>query len=423
MISRGDNIVFDGTTFIGQSGYAPKRSCRGRVGIHLDPVRFKETVLGETAGKWKGTTVRNASFQNYEQTDTGCSQYSMPLKFFSHQTFVKAYNAPHYIENVQFDVPSQIDACMPGTGIDDLSVEILSDNNSALTPAGTAGFLVSPKLTPLVSTGCQAYNKCLAFCEGACLRTVTVVSGNAAFDDDLVLVVKRVSDGTTLKIGKNTRGGSTNLNRFDAAYTVALVKDSYEFFFESSLSPGVLSWPKYTQMAMEAAPSCTNHLVKSDISVLEPSSRPECDELIYNGSFDAGVDGWRPVADFSHHSIVHTMEGVGASGAILSKTHNPAQWIDATCIEAGDVFELSFAYKIVAAGTSKLPFSIINRNSFTGGTYTVDGEWTTVTDTWTVTDQDANQDKVMFRVGGGNQKILLDNVSIAKVGSRRQLRG
>lgn len=52
MISRGDNIVFDGTTFIGQSPFAGNNG--NKVGIHLDPVRFKETVLWEHKGYWKG---------------------------------------------------------------------------------------------------------------------------------------------------------------------------------------------------------------------------------------------------------------------------------------------------------------------------------------------------------------------------------
>ena len=56
MISRGDNIVFDGTTFIGQSPFADNTG--NKVGIHFDPVRFRETVLWEHKGYWKGENPR-----------------------------------------------------------------------------------------------------------------------------------------------------------------------------------------------------------------------------------------------------------------------------------------------------------------------------------------------------------------------------
>jgi len=416
----------------------------GKIGIHLDPVRFKETVLGETSGYWKGTVVRDVEFLNYSSQER-CSN-ATPLKFFSHQTFVKASNAPHYIENIRSDVPSKIDACFSGDGakIDDMSIEIVGDSNGMLTPGGSPGFLVSPKLAPMVDGGCEDYNSCLKFCRNACFRTISVITGNAAFADDLVMVVRR-SDGTTLTIEKDVRGTGPK-NRFHASYTVALPKASYEMRFESLASPGILQWPKYAHPALEAAPSCANYLEDSDLNFVQPGSRSECSQLIHNGNMDGGLDGWYG----RHHSIdFQATGGVAGSGALatsktLAQANQPVQSLDVSCIDLGDVFEVSFTFKVVSGGTSNLPKARIEVASFMEDTKRkkttrvdtlaspevsnyVAGEWTTASNMWTVGNSAANADVLKLYIVGGSQKILLDKVSITKISSgnsngKRQLR-
>lgn len=135
MISRGNNVVFDGTTFVGQSDFA-KKDCRSeKVAIHLDPVRLQETVIWNFNGYKKGTTIRNSKFLNWSQEDTNCpSEFATPLKFYSHQTFIKSYSAPHVFEDLQFDDPTYfIDVSMPGSGIDDVQIEVTSDQNDAFS--------------------------------------------------------------------------------------------------------------------------------------------------------------------------------------------------------------------------------------------------------------------------------------------------
>eukprot|EP00526_Cylindrotheca_closterium_P003088 CAMPEP_0113602820 /NCGR_PEP_ID=MMETSP0017_2-20120614/955_1 /TAXON_ID=2856 /ORGANISM="Cylindrotheca closterium" /LENGTH=1570 /DNA_ID=CAMNT_0000511183 /DNA_START=2723 /DNA_END=7435 /DNA_ORIENTATION=+ /assembly_acc=CAM_ASM_000147 len=430
MISRADNLVFDGTTFIGQSPFANDNG--NKVGIHFDPVRLKETVLWEHKGYWKGTTVKNVRFYNHSQ----------PMQFFSHQSFVKAYNAPHYIENVWSDTPAMIEGCMSNDPtIDDLQIEIVADDNGDVTPTGKAGFLVSPKFTPMISN-CQGYNGCLQFCEGACLRTVTVIAGNAAFDDDLNMVVTRKSDGQTLLIGKDQRGERKH-NRFSAAYTVALPKDDYTIHFESPSSPGTLQWPKHAVPVFEAAPSCANHLIDSDLVFSKPESRrPECDELIYNGDFEGsswGSEGWHSF----HHSLQHSPDGgVGGSGAVativnLSQSNKPAQFLDASCVEAGNEYEIAFSYKIVGGDFSSVPRAKIETKEWdatgknlargrahpTGTSTSVDGEWTTLKYQWTADNTAGKADQLRFYIDGGAQKIMVDNVLFTKTrGGRRERR-
>ena len=442
-ISRGDNIFFVSTHFIGQTPFTSKQAgCDGtngeKVGIHLDPFRFSETVLGDYSGANTGAHIYHSHFSNYTSTATGCGRNSRPLRFINHQTFVKAYNAPHYIENVQFDTPSYIDACMSGASgerFDDMSIEIVSDDHAALT--GAAGFLVSPKLAPMLSS-CSPYNGCLEFCEGACLRTVTVVTGNAAFGDDLVMHVRRVSDDTEIVIEKEVRGHPNPApvhNQYSAAYTVALPKADYELWFESASTPGVLQWPKYAHAVYEAPPSCTNYVVEGDLQFTKPSVRSECNELIHNGDF-SGHPSWESEG---WHAAYHGLDiletgGVNGSAAVattttLSNSNHPSQPLDPTCVEDGDVFEIKFSF-MSSTTTSTLPsariqvaeFSTVNKRletkrweNFAPAASYQPGEWQTVTDLWTIDSLSANADYLKFSVVGGDQMIVLDNVSIIKV--------
>lgn len=448
-ISRGDNIVFMYTHFIGQTPFTSKQAnCNGssgkKVGIHLDPFRFSETVLGDYSGENKGTHVYQCQFSNFTSAATSCGSDSRPLRFVNHQTFVKAYNAPHYIDNVKFDVPSQIDACMSGASgerFDDMSIEIVNDDHGALT--GAAGFLVSPKLAPMNS--CDSYNDCLEFCVGACLRTVTVVTGNAAFDDDLEMHVRRVSDDIEIVIEKEVRGFPNPApvhNRFSAAYTVALPKADYQLWFESASTPGVLQWPKYAHAVYEAAPSCTNYVVEGDLQFTKPSIRSECNELIHNGDF-SGPPSWESEGwHAAHHGLeISETGGVDGTAAVatttaLSNSNHPSQPLDTTCVEDGDEFEIKFSF-MSSTTTSTLPsariqvadFSTTNKRlettrweKFNPAENYQAGEWHTVTDSWTVDSVSANADYLEFAVIGGDQMIILDNVSITKVSGRRNLR-
>jgi hypothetical protein len=451
-ISRGDNAFFVSTHFIGQTPFTSKQAgCDGtngnKVGIHLDPFRFSETVLGDYSGSNKGTHIYHSHFTNYTSSITGCGSNSRPLRFINHQTFVKAYNAPHYIDNVVFDTPSDIDACMSGASgerFDDMSIEIVSDDNAALTENGEAGFLVSPKLAPMNS--CSHYNECLEFCAGACLRTVTIITGNAAFDDDLEMHVRR-ADGTKIVIEKEVRGHPNPApvhNQFSAAYTVALPKADYELWFESASTPGVLQWPKYAHAVYEAPPSCTNFVAEGDLLFTKPAVRTECNELIHNGDF-SGPASWESEGWHAAHHGLDILEsgGVDGSAAVattttLAASNHPSQPLDPTCVNDDDVFEIKFSF-MSSTTASTLPsariqvskWNPVNKKletlrweSFAPAASYQPGEWHTVTNLWTVDSLVAGADHLEFAVVGGNQMIVLDNVSITKITGtgRRNLR-
>ena len=119
-----------------------------KVGLHLDPYRLHETVIWRFSGDKTGTTVRNAKFLNWGQEAT-------PLKFFSHQTFIKAYQAPHVFEDLYFDDPTySVDAVMPGSTIDDVQIEVASDSNGVFSADHQTGFLVANKFENMIPSGC-----------------------------------------------------------------------------------------------------------------------------------------------------------------------------------------------------------------------------------------------------------------------------
>ena len=110
------------------------------------------------------------------------------MKFGDHQTFLEAYIATTTIQNITVDLPFIMDACMPGSNIDDVQVEIASDSNNAFSTGGAQGFLVRPKFEPLIP-GYQDYGGSLKFYPGVCIRTISMLAGDASFADDNVMMV------------------------------------------------------------------------------------------------------------------------------------------------------------------------------------------------------------------------------------------
>jgi hypothetical protein len=439
MISRGDDIVFDGTTFIGQTDFANVDCNREKVAIHLDPVRLQETVLWNFNGNKKGTTVQNCEFLNFSQEHTNCpSEVATPLKFYSHQTFIKAYSAPHVFEDLKFDDPNySIDAIMPGSGIDDVHIEVASDQNGIFSTEQLTGFLIRDEIESMIPTTCTDYNEGLKFCPNACIRTISIVAGNSAFFDDIQMIVEDES-GRQTRIAKNVRGHPEPqpvANRFFAVYPVALPKGRFQIRFEDS--SGSPSWPKYAFVVPEAAPvSCSDYVDESDIEFVKPeSSRPVCDDLIFNGDFDLGKDGW-----YAHHHGIELLETGGfdgtaglASTMALNTGNSIAQSIDGSCLEAGSEYDVSLSYKIVDYdGSNNLPYVRLEVQNYltsdpskkrlqtisamvfrTSSEFVSDG-WNTISGVWIIDENIANADKHMMHLGGGAHKVVIDNVIIRR---------
>jgi len=441
MISRGDDLVFDGTTFIGQTEFANKDCRNEKVGIHLDPVRLQETVIWSFSGNKKGSTVRNCKFLNFSQKDTNCnSESANPLKFFSHQTFIKAYSAPHVFENLEFDDPSYfVNAMMPGSGIDDVQIEVKSDQNGIFSSSGQPGFLVTEKLESMVPIDCSSLKNGLKFCPNTCIRTVSVLAGNSAYIDDDIVMVVTDENGREFRKTKDVRGhpGPQPVgNRFFASYSLSLPKGKFQIKFVDS--NGSLSWPKSAFVVLEAAPeSCSPYVDESDFEFIKPEpSRLACEQLVHNGDFEDGKDGWYAL----HHGI-DLLEGGGIDGSKalattkpLNSANNLAQNIDGSCLVDGDEYDISLSYKIVNYdGSNNLPYLRIQYKEFeisnpsnkklqgrgsvtfhtTSGSFVPDG-WNTISGVWKIDEFAAAADVHSFILGGGSHKIVIDNVSFKR---------
>lgn len=435
MISRGDDIVFNGTTFIGKTEHAGVSNCRWeKTAIHLDPVRLQETVLWNFKGNKKGTTLDNVTFQNWSPSALGCESESgvgTPLKFFNHQTFIKSYSAPHVFKDLSFDSEYVVHANMPGSGIDDVQIEIVSDKNNALTNDGK-GFFISTKLEKMIPTTCKDYDNGLKFCPDSCIRTVTVLAGNSPFLDDVEMVVTDANDRTReISIKKDVRHSVERGKGFFAAYTIALPKSTYEISFMEP-STGSRSWPRYAFVVPEAAPvSCQEYVDESDFTFVKPTQgREGCEELIFNGNFDGGDEGW-----YAHHHSYSILEGGGTNGSAALVSNLPltqgskiSQAIDGSCLESGQEYDLSISFKLLDYnGNSNPPYvrietqnfvdkklQSVRANVFQSSDFNKDAldGWYTISGTWTVDDDIANAGKHVIRMGGADYKVVLDNVSL-----------
>jgi hypothetical protein len=443
MVNRGDNIVFNGTVFDGKSAFADPH-CRGqeKVAISLNPTRLNGV---DFTGTFTGTTLINTKFQHWSAEDTQCFDIpSRPLSFNPDQVFIPQFAAPHYFENIEMDSsPSGIiDACDASTmlGMDDMILEVVDDAHQAFSTSGNPGFLASPKVTTMLPPGaCDTYSDCLDFCEGACLRTISVMTGDVAMPEDVVMIVTDTVTGNELTIERGLRSGEQT--RFDARFTVALPQGSFTAKFIKN-STQELVWPGYATQVYEAAPRCVNPIMPGELVFEVPeASRAACDELIYNGNFDAGIEGWQD----QHSGITWQNDtGVDGSGAIGTTTrtnmnqHFAYQWMDVSCIEEGDVFDVEVSYLNVNKDTGAVedaclggwmdcPRGRIARSDFIDFRYVTrwntiastsncnnTGVFNMISGTWTVSAEEGSSDRIHFNIPGGTDQLVIDNVSIRK---------
>ena len=144
-----------------------------------------------------------------------------------------------------------------------------------------------------------------------------------------------------------------------------------------------------------------------------------------------------------HHSLEYTPDGgVDGSGAVatkkyLSEANQPAQYIDTSCVTAGNEYEISFSYKALDGDTTNVPSAKIRKSEWDSSSKVLSnagrvdltrtdivsvGEWTTLKYLWTADEAAANVDSLRLYIAGGSQRIMLDNVSFIKIGSGRRER-
>jgi hypothetical protein len=270
------------------------------------------------------------------------------------------------------------------------------------------------------------------------MRTITVLAGNAPFFDEIDMIVTETDTLRKIVIEKDVRGHPVPQpvgNRFFSAYMVSLPKGKYEISFVDR-STGSPSWPRYAALIPEAAPkSCIDYVEDNDFVFTMPdSSRPSCDELIFNGNFDEGKDGW-----YAFHHGINLLETGGIDGSpalgstkALNTGNNIAQAIDGSCLKAGEEYDLTFSFKVASGSGTYIPqvriqsqsldtsdpskkrFNTVKTDVFRPASGIDPDGWTTISGVWVINEKVANADKHIFNVGGGNYKVIVDNVFIKR---------
>ncbi|CAB9513184.1 G8 domain-containing protein DDB [Seminavis robusta] len=440
MMNRGDDVVFEGTVFIGQSPWAEKKSsnCReGPIGIALNPARLGDL---DYSGTIRGTSLIGAKFYNWTEEATGCPR-SRPVQFRTEQVFTKAFNAPHTFKNVFIDDnahSSKLDACKMENelGIEDSIIRIVDDVNNTFSPEGVPGFLASAKVTTMLPDGsCSYYNECLLFCPNTCLRTVSVLT-NAAQPSGTRMLITDTSSLKTIEVQGSTRSGQTQISWMHATFTAALPQGSFEISFVDANNQ--LVWPSYAIPVLEAAPMCS-HITINDLTFVKPP--PSCDELVQNGDFASGIQWWQ---GHKTNNIFDPSRGVDSSGALLTTGDSGSgvsQWLNVNCLVSGVTYDVSAffrqvdAYGATVAGcttsqdcprlamefktfvpsTGSFPTSWATIATTDVTSYTNDNSFDTISGQWVVTNEQASADMARLVILDAADQLIVDNVSIKKV--------
>jgi cell division septation protein DedD len=125
---------------------------------------------------------------------------------------------------------------------------------------------------------------------------------------------------------------------------VSLPAGSFDVWFEDE--SGELVYPKYVTPYFETEPTCSEYATEESITILKPpGSGPRCDDLIHNGDFTIGMDGWQ---DFKGKFDISETAGADGAAALIFEEDGGhlSQWLDMTCLEEG-VYEFRTYYKVV----------------------------------------------------------------------------
>jgi len=329
-------------------------------------------------------------------------------------------------------------------------MEITNDRDNIFSTSGADGFLVSRKFSgflPEPSTSCVEYNKCdygsqatLDFCTGVCLRTITILTDAATTEGvSLAVIDLDAVPGSSIAILGKLRDGAI---AFDRTFTIVLPKGNYQFIFMKKVSNNFVPfWPRYANAVLEAPPqACTNYYDQEDVnfSKLGPH-RDECDSLIYNGSFDSSIDGWIVKSSDPTNPAEHYFGTLKTRQRTNVLAHTIKQFIDTTCMVAGDVFSFSATYRNVdengidvaacqgAAESQTCVSAVLQRTTFDpsdgtfassyaviGRTDVTSGPLFTMSGEWTVTDADVDADRLNIFFNGGTSNLILDNVKLER---------
>lgn len=170
-------------------------------------------------------------------------------------------------------------------------------------------------------------------------------------------------------------------------------------------------------------------------------ARDVCDDLIVNGNFDSDLSGWQSLWA---SPVWMPTSGVDETGALETTTrswvggHYPLQYLDMSCIEAGNMYLLNvdyrnsdfaapckgdffscpaieIAFKRFDAVTGKFVTALPNKKYTTTSPSPSGYTFSHIQAMWSPSEEELSVDQIQFYITGGSGNIILDNVSMKRV--------
>ena len=173
------------------------------------------------------------------------------------------------------------------------------------------------------------------------------------------------------------------------------------------------------------------------MSTAGPYRNLECEELIFNGDFSNSIEGWRVRTGNTLEPAVLAGGALKTNQRSAASFHTIEQYLDTSCMMAGDVFSFSARYRRVDSDglnvipcedgiySSKCVSATIQRTIFDAATGDLSHSYlplarTDLVDTssapfykmegeWTVTETDVAADRSSVYFSGGEADLILDD--------------
>lgn len=358
---RNANIRIDNVKIIGSTpNYGQVVSETGswwycRDGHYIDGLTIHPWTNFGMTDTTLGGTHTNLEFSHFGP-ETGCNN-AVAIQMDIGQINKKHYDAPNRFSGLSFlgnGDYKRIQVCNAvNQGEYGIAIE---DTDGTLGPTGNPGFLVGTD-DPTVTTFANATSgtclpmdgTCLSFCDGACLRTLSVITSNAYSTQGIEMVVTddnnallEVTDSWHHFVFSDSAHDHT-YDRLDGYYGATLPPGDYTVSFRDSITLEQ-AWPDYVEHHFEESPICSNSVTSVTINKPDAATTPgRCSDLIKGGNFDDGnFDAWQ-----QFYATLGSSAFSSSSGAALTVTDRDgsheyvSQWVDVSCIEMGKSYVFS----------------------------------------------------------------------------------
>lgn len=257
---------------------------------------------------------------------------------------------------------------------------VITDLDGSFDPSGssTGGALVSdePHMTDILGNGtCTTVGSCMAYCPGACLRSLTY-SVEQFGTENWKLNITNDATGAEMHIPGiiKTRNAAYFSDAFASRkFSAALPAGNYTAQFIDEENN--LVWPQYAEETWAKEPDCSGSVSLGSVTLIKPALEiGQCNDLIRNGG--QGDNGTLSTAEPWVHTLyeprdVQVGTGLGIEGSDAICTVNrwghwtgPGQNIDTRCLELEkeEFYELSVWMKITEKGNPAAIIQDIDTN-------------------------------------------------------------